>query len=258
MGGQKTARRIVKEANYYYKRYFLVLLITAFIVYGLTYSLGKLSGAVQTWIGLDSHSMQAAHYGSIWLSYFLTIVGLVIATLFALPDQTIGVSANRVMLILYDGKKLAADKVAKEFKQNWLRFLGISAWTTLWNFLWYFAFIIPGIIKSLSYMLAPYLILEYPEMTVRQALKKSMEITKGYKGRLFGIGLLIALPCIITFVTLFIILVSMEIYGTFSGIYIIVYPVFYVFMIEPLSLMAYAIAYKDIKKDAVNRGLLEN
>lgn len=253
----KSARTIVKEAISYYKRYFLFIFLAALIVYGLRYLLQLLSSAVKMWIGLDAHSIQVAGHISSRLYYFLTIMGMAITAAITLPAQTVGVSANRVMLRLYAGKKLAWSDVAVDFRQNGLRFLGISAWSALWRSLWYFAFLIPGIIKEFSYMLAPYLIIEYPDMTVRQALTKSMEITKGYKRRLFGISFFISLPCIVILIVMLIIEFCYT-YGTFPFVFNIGFPILYLFIMEPLSLMAFAIAYKDIKKDAIKRGLLEN
>lgn len=58
-------------------------------------------------------------------------------------------------------------------------------WQTLWVFLWTLCFIIPGFIKSISYSQIMYLLAEYPNMKINQAMKLSMKITKGYKWDLF-------------------------------------------------------------------------
>ena len=56
-------------------------------------------------------------------------------------------------------------------------------------FLWSLLFIIPGIIKGIAYSMAPYILAENPEMTARDALNKSKEITQGHKGDLFVLAL---------------------------------------------------------------------
>ena len=57
--------------------------------------------------------------------------------------------------------------------------------TTLFTFLWSLLFIIPGIIKSFSYSMAPYLMARNPELGGFDAIEKSKEYMKGNKGKLF-------------------------------------------------------------------------
>lgn len=68
--------------------------------------------------------------------------------------------------------------------------------------LWSLLFLIPGIIKSLSYSMSYYILAENPEMTAMKALNKSKEITQGHKWDLFvtllsfmGWGLLATISC---------------------------------------------------------------
>lgn len=62
--------------------------------------------------------------------------------------------------------------------------------------------IVPGIIKSLSYALAPYILAENPELTANQAINKSMAMMKGYKMQLFLISLGYALLSLLSIVAL--------------------------------------------------------
>ena len=55
----------------------------------------------------------------------------------------------------------------------------------LFIFLWSLLFIIPGIIKSYSYRLVPYIMGENPDMNWRQALDESARLMKGNKWRAF-------------------------------------------------------------------------
>lgn len=55
----------------------------------------------------------------------------------------------------------------------------------LFTFLWTMLLIIPGIIKSYSYAMTPYILLEHPEMTVDQAITESRRIMNGNKWNLF-------------------------------------------------------------------------
>lgn len=51
--------------------------------------------------------------------------------------------------------------------------------------LWSCLFVIPGIIKSYSYSMSYYILADNPDMSANDARKKSMELMKGYKWRLF-------------------------------------------------------------------------
>ena len=56
-------------------------------------------------------------------------------------------------------------------------------------FLWMLLFFIPGLIKSISYVMAPYILAENPGMRAKDALKKSVELMKGNKWKTFVLDL---------------------------------------------------------------------
>ena len=60
---------------------------------------------------------------------------------------------------------------------------------TLFTFLWSLLFIIPGIVKTYAYAMTYYIRLDHPEYTATQAITKSREMMKGYKGKLFLLDL---------------------------------------------------------------------
>ena len=55
----------------------------------------------------------------------------------------------------------------------------------LFTFLWALLLIIPGIMKAFSYALTPYIIMDEPELTARQAITRSCEIMEGRLCKLF-------------------------------------------------------------------------
>lgn len=59
----------------------------------------------------------------------------------------------------------------------------------LFIFLWSLLFIIPGIVASYRYAMAPYLMAENPELGVLEAINLSKQMTFGHKGRLFFLHL---------------------------------------------------------------------
>ena len=71
--------------------------------------------------------------------------------------------------------------IGKGFLMNLLMGLYILLWTLL--------FIIPGIIKSFSYAMTPYILAENPMLTVNEAITKSRKLMNGNKWRLFCLSL---------------------------------------------------------------------
>ena len=55
----------------------------------------------------------------------------------------------------------------------------------LFTFLWALLLIIPGIMKAFSYALTPYILLDEPELTAKQAIARSSEIMEGRRWKLF-------------------------------------------------------------------------
>ena len=59
----------------------------------------------------------------------------------------------------------------------------------LFTILWTLLLIIPGIMKAFSYALTPYIIMDEPELTARQAITRSCEIMEGRRWKLFCLSL---------------------------------------------------------------------
>ena len=64
---------------------------------------------------------------------------------------------------------------------RFLMFIKIFAWTLL--------FIVPGIVASFRYALAPYIMAEQPDMTASEAIEQSKQLMQWYKARLFWLKL---------------------------------------------------------------------
>ena len=72
----------------------------------------------------------------------------------------------------------------------------------LFTFLWTLLLIIPGIMKAFSYALTPYIIMDEPELTARQAITRSCEIMEGRRWKLFCLSLSFigwGILCLLTF-----------------------------------------------------------
>ncbi len=82
--------------------------------------------------------------------------------------------------------------------------IGTSILVGIYTFLWTLLLIVPGIIKGLSYSMSLYIIAENPEMGAEAAIKRSMEMMRGYKMKFFLMQLGYIGWVILSAVTLFI------------------------------------------------------
>ena len=58
-----------------------------------------------------------------------------------------------------------------------------------YTFLWSLLFIVPGIVKFYSYLLAPYILADNPEITAEEAINRSEKLMDGHKKQLFLMSL---------------------------------------------------------------------
>ena len=150
-----------------------------------------------------------------WTSGVVVVLLLcVAATLCSIPASLIGLSGSEAsssiseilnllvaififyplamsMVIMFlsfvkSGEKLSAKGLTLGFKsplygKSIVLYLLIAIYTFLWSLL----LIVPGIIKSLSYALAPYILAENPELKANEAIEKSMAMMNGHKMQLF-------------------------------------------------------------------------
>lgn len=109
-----------------------------------------------------------------------------IATIFVAPALSLGLVM--VYLQVTKGENVEISNLFDGFsytgKATWLNIL-IGFFTTLWTMLFY----IPGIVKTYAYSMSYYILADNPELTAREALRKSKEITKGHKLDLFVLDL---------------------------------------------------------------------
>lgn len=85
---------------------------------------------------------------------------------------------------LADGKPVSLCDVFSKMNRLWSG-LCLRVMMALYTFFWSLFFLIPGIIKALSYAMAPYILAEDPEKTPGEAITDSQTIMVGEKWRLF-------------------------------------------------------------------------
>lgn len=120
-----------------------------------------------------------------WGVNFVPVAGTVAAILFVFIQKYGMVNMG---LRGADHRQLAVGDGFIGFNQ-FGRAFGCGFLVTLFTFLWALLLVIPGIIKGFSYMLAPYIVLEHPEMSVPAAIDESRRLMDGNKWRAFCLGL---------------------------------------------------------------------
>ena len=89
-----------------------------------------------------------------------------------------------VYLKLVKGEGVSITDMFKGFNMP-IKAILVNILVTVFTALWSLLFVIPGIIKSLSYFAAPYILAENPEMSVLDAITKSRQMMDGHKADLF-------------------------------------------------------------------------
>jgi len=130
----------------------------------------------------------------------------------------------------------------------------------LYTLLWSLLFVIPGIIKSFSYAMTPYILAEHPQMTANDAITESRRIMDGNKWRLFclgfsfiGWGLLCAAPIAISLLCAVKAIVTSGNYATLLWVVPcgILSFIGYLFLM-PYQEAAYAAFYRDVSGTEVS------
>jgi uncharacterized membrane protein len=91
------------------------------------------------------------------------------------------------LLKQHDGQEANVRDLFSQFHDFSRGFL-LALLQGLFTFLWTLLFIIPGIIATYRYAMAPYIMAENPGMRPREALRASSELMDGHKWELFCLG----------------------------------------------------------------------
>ena len=125
---------------------------------------------------------------------------LVVAFLVTLPFSVGIYEAFRKQLV---GEKVQLVEYSFDLGfKNWKHNVAVMGLSAIYTFLWSLLLIVPGIIKSLSYALTPYIVAEQPELSANESIELSMKMMDGHKMDLFVIWLgfiVLSVLCIFTF-----------------------------------------------------------
>lgn len=158
-----------------------------------------------------------------FIGYSLSFVSL-----FVLLPLAVGYSNSMRVLLETGDNRLTNNSFSLGFG-NWLHVVWGMVLSTIYIFLWTLLLVIPGIIKSYSYALTPYILVEHPEMSANEAIEESMRLMDGHKFDLFYLQLSFIGWAILSILSL--------------GLG--------VFWLIPYQMTAQAAFYRDIKNEAM-------
>lgn len=119
------------------------------------------------------------------------------------PSPTVGYSSSIITLLLIPFTIAASGyylnhirgfnpewkSLYKEGIDNYGSYLVTGVLVNVFTFLWSLLFVVPGIIKSLAYSQANYVIHDNPRLKGKEAIEISKRMTNGFKGDLFSMYL---------------------------------------------------------------------
>lgn len=152
---------------------------------GSSFSVGNNSSGYNT-----PEHLQYSELASVIFTLCASIAALLV--IYSLVSLIIGGAVKfgyaKFNLNLIDRKPAVVSDLFSQFNRMGQGFC-MNLLMGIYTFLWTLLFIIPGIVKSYSYAMTPYILAEHPELTVNQAITESRRIMQGNKGRLFCLRL---------------------------------------------------------------------
>lgn len=113
----------------------------------------------------------------------LSLVGAFIAMFF-----TVGIAYFNYKV--YRGEEPDLGDIFIAFKDGRFgRVLGGMLLVEIYTFLWSLLFLIPGIVKSYQYSMMPYLLIDRPDLSIKECFEMSKQMTDGNKWSLFVLDL---------------------------------------------------------------------
>lgn len=130
-----------------------------------------------------SNNWQPIFVAYIIVSVAIALTSTVIVGIILIGPLLFGLSSY--MLKLTRKQKYETMDLLDGFKKCFESSLVANILTSIFTFLWTLLFIIPGIVKSISYAMVPYILVDDPTLDAQKAIKKSEEMMMGHKMEYF-------------------------------------------------------------------------
>ena len=119
---------------------------------------------------------------------YLMIVGLIMGAVYFVLSSVVSIGYARFNLNVLDQQEGSFQTLFGYF--SWWKTAAIAnLLQSIYIILWTLLFIIPGIMAGYSYAMTKYILAENPELSAKEAIKRSKEMMKGNRWRLFCLEL---------------------------------------------------------------------
>ncbi len=119
----------------------------------------------------------------------IVLTAIVVAGVVLVLGSVVGVGYAKFQLNLTDRNWKPTVGTLFSYFEHWRTTVATRFLKGLYVFLWMFLLIVPGFVAGYSYYMTDYILAEHPELTAREAIRRSKEMMKGHRGRLFCLQL---------------------------------------------------------------------
>jgi len=239
-----------------------------------------LINGVLSWIGSRISLLPAAGF-----------VGRIIPLAGMLVTGVLAINTAGTFVKIYKKESIRARDPFSDMAVNFPRKFGGFCWLLLWYFLWSLPYmvavimlsgatlgsggfyaalfftivlLIPAIIKAISYSMAQYILAGCLNVTAVNALRLSIRMTNGYKGKLFvlalsfiGWGALGILPFVLTGIVAGLNDIGDAALSLLINFGSLLFAIFYTVYLGPYIFSAYAGFYIELRKEAIATGKID-
>ncbi len=124
--------------------------------------------------------------GVLFAALFVLMVVHCLLRIFVFNPLLVGLNA---FFMDNASQKVDLGYIKKGFSPSYMRNVGSMLVRDIFLLLWSLLFIVPGLIKSYSYRMVPYILAENPDMKATEAITRSREIMDGNKWNAFVLDL---------------------------------------------------------------------
>ena len=191
-----TSSEIRKKARETLENNFLISILAGAIASSLG---GLLTGASVTFsfnfqsgfqFNIGSEPFSASAFSAVFIVVFILLFCFIIvySLIYSIVSGVIQLGYAQLLLNQQDGRNYSPKDMFSQFYRAkegfWQIFL-----RGIFTFLWSLLLIVPGIIKSYSYAMTPFIMAEHPELSAKEAIRASQALMKGHKAALFRLDL---------------------------------------------------------------------
>lgn len=143
-----------------------------------------LPDSLANWGFVSSALQQGWKLGNLTLS----VPGGLLSLVSFIVGGTLHLGYAQFLLKQHDGEKPEFSDLFSQFHRFGTGFAQCFL-RNLYTFLWSLLLVIPGIVKSYSYAMTPFILAENPDLSASEAIRRSMALMDGHKGELFYLEL---------------------------------------------------------------------